>query len=148
MAITANRGSGPLSPLEVPWGDRGTGTGPGDLVLERFGDVDRQLRRVRESHHVSSGGSGFVQYCDSQSHAAQLQSDIHRERDRTARDAGVGGHGSTLRVHRGVMTKAQFPGFSVNRFTFGRETFRAGPTREKPAAPIRLAKLPDAVRLG
>ena len=58
------------------------GSGPGELVLERFGDVDRQLRRVRESHHASRGGSGFVRYCDSQNHAAQLQSYIHREHDR------------------------------------------------------------------
>jgi len=71
-------------------------------------DVDRQLRRVRESHHVSRGGSGFMRYRDSQNHAARLQSYIHRERDRTASDAGVGGHGSTLRLH-GLMTKAQLP---------------------------------------
>jgi pimeloyl-ACP methyl ester carboxylesterase len=60
-------------------------------VLERFGDVDRQLRRVLVSHHASRGGSGFVRYCDSQNHAAQLQSYIHQERDRTASHAGVGG---------------------------------------------------------
>src|SRR5215813_14622461 len=91
------------------WGTRAQGSGPGELVLERFGDVDRQLRRVRESHHASRGGGGFVRYGDSQNHAAQLQSYIHRERDPTASDAGVGGHGSTLRVHRGLMTKARLP---------------------------------------
>jgi hypothetical protein len=60
-------------------------------ALERFGDVDRQLRRVLVSHHASRGGSGFVRYCDSQNHAAQLQSYIHQERDRRASHAGVGG---------------------------------------------------------
>jgi len=42
-------------------GDVGEWQGSGPRIrLERFGDVDRQLRRVRESHHASSGGSGSV----------------------------------------------------------------------------------------
>ena len=87
------------------WGTVAQGSGPGELVLERFGDVERQLRRVLESHHASRGGRGFVRYCDSQNHAAQLQSYIHH--DRTASDAGVGGHGRTL-----VLIAAQFLAFA------------------------------------
>src|SRR3984893_15837548 len=94
---------GPNPCLGDVGGTGAQGSGPGELVLERFGDVDRQLRRVRESHHVSRGGSGFVRYCDSQNHAAQLQSYIHREYGRTSSDAGVGGHGRTL-----VFIVAQF----------------------------------------
>src|SRR6202011_5781119 len=127
--VFLNEGSQPLL-----GGTGAQGSGPGELVLERFGDVDRQLRRVRESHHASRGGSWFVRYCDSQNHAAQLQSYIHRERDRTASDAGVGGHGSTLRVHHGSMINPSRLGRPVNCFTFSREIFRAklAPPKKSP----------------
>jgi hypothetical protein len=50
--VFLDEGSQPL--LGGRWGTGAQGSRPGELVLERFGDVDRQLRRVRESHHASN----------------------------------------------------------------------------------------------